>query len=1028
MAVDGVDRMRRRFGRAGVLRSALCVLVWTVLTSSCIDAYMLDTNSDCLSSESGSALYAWLNTSKPLSCFRWQRPNRTQHVAGSVVIGALIPLYRTPAQSDNSIVPSLPCSVSTGQIGIQLVESLIQSVEEELVQNALADRLVSAVEIRDTCVSMSYCAKQASHFVSRTPHAKRVCSANDSVAARTLPPSSLTPGTSGSQLCAGAQSRVPIVIGPSDTTVLKISSDELSANHLPHIGYWESSENDRDTTTDPYLFRTVPSSRYQARALVELLGLYNWSYISVIGSSHDSLDGGLLNLFKLAVEEYNLNPNVSKLCIYDEQISSFAGPTQVNRIAEWSANQTKSNVTILLAGSEYVRALFSALRYLSSMPLYRAKLASSHHVWIGVSDWIWSLEDTLPLWPTDGSPLAGHHTFITFVMNLPGEFHSTTAEFNNRMQSRFSAYTGVGHALRRNPWLAALWTASKAECTQGDHTSQNCFAGRFSPSSMLREIMKPLVLPVRSGSLTVAARAAVRLVNTTLGQCLSAECLWQFSGSHLSEALLSNVTLPCENGSCSLFSSNQEVPPSFTIANLQIFQNELSVKTVGHWTHSSSSADRFSWFDCNGPSLDGIKEPCFMWGLDFENKTTSWHIPRSACAQQCRPGQYRYFNESDNIVSAPCCWSCEDCSLRDMVSSEPREPCTLCKKAEGEIPSAEFTHCVLKEPVYRKISEPVTIVMATLGSVAAVLVLVSIILLFLQRKTTIAHITHHRFSMILLVLLCISFLWLPFSFVKPNEVSCTFRSLVNPAIVWCTTVALLLRVLHLAYENGERCECRPVLYISTVCCSSFRRLFSTLAITCAACLLPYIIFRVVQPKDVDIFVIEENRIPQRILHCLLEWTDFLQFGIEFAFLLLTDVIAFLSRKLRGGYSEAMLLMFCSFALTVEWIVLIVLVFVDQRNRDLGIGIVIFCHMATIFGCLYAPRIYIVLFRSRRNAPHTLSRSSGLRFNPTVSSASLKKPVLKSPTTDEESSDPQILVDACDSQPSSSPAITKETSL
>jgi len=63
----------------------------------------------------------------------------------------------------------------------------------------------------------------------------------------------------------------------------------LSLFNIPQIGYSATSKDLSDKSLYRYFMRVVPSDRLQARALVDIVLHFNWTFISTVsteGTSH----------------------------------------------------------------------------------------------------------------------------------------------------------------------------------------------------------------------------------------------------------------------------------------------------------------------------------------------------------------------------------------------------------------------------------------------------------------------------------------------------------------------------------------------------------------------------------------------------------------------------------------------------------------------------------------------------------------------------------------------------------------------
>ena len=61
--------------------------------------------------------------------------------------------------------------------------------------------------------------------------------------------------------------------------------NDCNLQGIPQIGYGATTTDLSDKEQFGYFLRTVPSDLWQARAIMELLRHYNWTYIAVVYSA-----------------------------------------------------------------------------------------------------------------------------------------------------------------------------------------------------------------------------------------------------------------------------------------------------------------------------------------------------------------------------------------------------------------------------------------------------------------------------------------------------------------------------------------------------------------------------------------------------------------------------------------------------------------------------------------------------------------------------------------------------------------------
>ena len=82
----------------------------------------------------------------------------------------------------------------------------------------------------------------------------------------------------------GADNEDPIagLIGPGSSSVTIQIQNLLSLFHIPQIGYSATSKDLSDKALYKYFLRVVPSDKLQARALLDIVLYYNWTYVSTV--------------------------------------------------------------------------------------------------------------------------------------------------------------------------------------------------------------------------------------------------------------------------------------------------------------------------------------------------------------------------------------------------------------------------------------------------------------------------------------------------------------------------------------------------------------------------------------------------------------------------------------------------------------------------------------------------------------------------------------------------------------------------
>lgn len=196
---------------------------------------------------------------------------------GDVIIGALFSVHHQPPAEK---VPERKCGEIREQYGIQRVEAMFHTLDKINADPVLLPNITLGSEIRDSCWHSSVALEQSIEFI------------RDSLI-------SIRDDKDGGTRCvtdSQPQSRVkkPIagVIGPGSSSVAIQVQNLLQLFDIPQIAYSATSIDLSDKTLYKYFLRVVPSDTLQARAMLDIVKRYNWTYVSAVhtegryGASH----------------------------------------------------------------------------------------------------------------------------------------------------------------------------------------------------------------------------------------------------------------------------------------------------------------------------------------------------------------------------------------------------------------------------------------------------------------------------------------------------------------------------------------------------------------------------------------------------------------------------------------------------------------------------------------------------------------------------------------------------------------------
>lgn len=188
---------------------------------------------------------------------------------GDIIIGALFSVHHQPSAEK---VAERKCGEIREQYGIQRVEAMFHTLDRINSDPNLLPNITLGCEIRDSCWHSSVALEQSIEFI------------RDSLI-------SIREDSGGSRWCIEGEpasqpppTKKPIVgvIGPGSSSVAIQVQNLLQLFNIPQIAYSATSIDLSDKTLFQYFLRVVPSDTLQARALLDIVKRYNWTYVSAV--------------------------------------------------------------------------------------------------------------------------------------------------------------------------------------------------------------------------------------------------------------------------------------------------------------------------------------------------------------------------------------------------------------------------------------------------------------------------------------------------------------------------------------------------------------------------------------------------------------------------------------------------------------------------------------------------------------------------------------------------------------------------
>ncbi|KAM9390651.1 metabotropic glutamate receptor 5-like, partial [Salvelinus alpinus] len=267
------------------------------------------------------------------------------HIPGDIIIGALFSVHHQPPADK---VHERKCGAVREQYGIQRVEAMMHTLDLINSDPHLLPNITLGCEIRDSCWHSAVALEQSIEFIRDT------LVSNEEEESLSL---GKCLGEDGIEMTP-VRGKKPIVglIGPGSSSVAIQVQNLLQLFNIPQIAYSATSMDLSDKSLYKYFMRVVPSDAQQARAMVDIVKRYNWSYVSAIHTEGNYGESGMEAFKELAARE--------GICIaHSDKIYSNAGEHNFDKLLEkLRGHLPKARVVACFCEGMTVRGILMAMR------------------------------------------------------------------------------------------------------------------------------------------------------------------------------------------------------------------------------------------------------------------------------------------------------------------------------------------------------------------------------------------------------------------------------------------------------------------------------------------------------------------------------------------------------------------------------------------------------------------------------------------------------------------------------------------
>ncbi|XP_064841363.1 metabotropic glutamate receptor 5-like [Oncorhynchus masou masou] len=673
------------------------------------------------------------------------------HIPGDIIIGALFSVHHQPTADK---VHERKCGSVREQYGIQRVEAMLHTLDRINADPRILPNISLGCEIRDSCWHSAVALEQSIEFIRDS----LVSSDEAEVGGGSVwgGGGGGADGRGGPRCADHAatpmRGKKPIVglIGPGSSSVAIQVQNLLQLFNIPQIAYSATSMDLSDKSLYKYFMRVVPSDAQQARAMVDIVKRYNWSYVSAIHTEGNYGESGMEAFKDMAAKE--------GICIaHSGKIWSNAGEKSFDRLLErLRTHLPKARVVACFCEGMTVRNILMAMR--------RQGLVGELLL-VGSDGWA----DRYDV--TDG-----------YVREAAGGITIKLQSADVKWFDEYYLKLRPDNNLR-NPWFPEFWQ-HRFHCKLKGHPQESL---KYNRTCSKRESLRQQYAQDTKMGFVINAiySMAYGLHNMQRSLCPGyqglCDAMRPIDGATLLDFLM-KTNFTGVSGEGILFDENGDSPGRYEIMNFKkMGQDYYDYINVGSWDNSGLKID------------------------DDEIWASKDTIIKSVCSEPCDKGQIKVIRKGE----VSCCWTCTPCKENEFVFDE--YTCQACDL--GSWPTFHLTGCDPIPVEYLRWGDPepiAAVAFACLGLCATFFV-TSVFIRF--RDTPVVKSSSRELCYIILAGICLGYLCTFSLIAKPHAAHCYLQRLgigLSPAMSYSALVTKTNRIARiLAGSKKKICTRKP---------------------------------------------------------------------------------------------------------------------------------------------------------------------------------------------------------------------------
>eukprot|EP00106_Octopus_bimaculoides_P023794 XP_014791236.1 PREDICTED: metabotropic glutamate receptor 4-like isoform X2 [Octopus bimaculoides] len=652
--------------------------------------------------------------------------------------------------------------------------------------------------------------------------------------------------------------------------------------------------------------------------MVELVKMFNWTYVSVI---YEESSYGIQGFNEV---EKHLRDNGICIARTEKLLkdSGVAGTEAYDKIVDNLKLKSNARGVIIFASDQEVGELMLAVARRNATGMFS---------WIGSDGW----GGRAVVYENKERQVEGAITVQPLAYDVKGfkkYFLSLSPKTNTR-----------------NPWFIEYWE-QHFQCKY-PNSSWTPFNEMYNETCTGNEVIDPddFHLEAQLQFVSDAAMAfgyAFKAMHQDLcdGKPYLCDKMSPINGELLKQYLL-KVDFQGLSGQNFTFLPNGDGPARYRILN-----------------YRQKSLNQFEW-NSVGFFKDGKLRDMNMSMIQFRLEEPNH--PESVCSKQCVQGQAKTF-----LKGHTCCWTCLNCTKYQFLPT--KYECKDCPM--GTLPSLNQTYCVKIAEIYLSVDDGIAIgamVFSSLGIVASIFV---IIVFIRYSATPVVKASGRELSFVLLIGIfmcyCMTFLVVA----KPNAFTCGSQQFGIGLCFAITYAAILTKTNRIAriFRAGKRTAKRPKFI------SPRSQLFICGSLVSLQLAIGVIWLLMSPPKAIPFYANRNDH--QLICKAAQGFSYMIGFSYPIFLVNICTVYAVLTRKIPEAFNESKYIGFTMYTTFIIWLAFVPIYFTTAHNIEVRMATMCFSISlsATVaLVCMFTPKLYIILLHPEKNVRQSMMTSKVL---------------------------------------------------